>query len=314
MTARLVELARRRGQDPEALCREAEVPRNLVTEPSARVPYTDADRLLERVAARVGAARLALELAAIYDDDTYDSAGLVLVTSPTYGEGLRRALAYQRLWGDGERFSWREDAGGLVIRFRHPGPSELAAAVCTELAFLEIVGGARLLVGSDVRAARVRLRHVPGDASALAAALGVAVEARTPESELWLDASACNAAIRIPEAQMRAFAERHATRSLGELPDHASMRRRVRALFENHAAEAFTLRLADVAARLRTSPRSLQRALRAEGSSLDAIVDDVRRERVALHLAQGSSVKETAFLVGFADPGALARARARWDR
>lgn len=60
------------------------------------------------------------------------------------------------------------------------------------------------------------------------------------------------------------------------------------------------------------SPRTLQRKLAEEGTRFDKLIDGLRRDRAASMLRAGATRKETAFLLGFADPSALLRARSRW--
>lgn len=69
-----------------------------------------------------------------------------------------------------------------------------------------------------------------------------------------------------------------------------------------------------MARRLRMSARTLQRRLAGEATSWAEIVDDLRQKR-ALELGlRGATEKEITYLLGFADPSALTRARARWRR
>lgn len=67
-----------------------------------------------------------------------------------------------------------------------------------------------------------------------------------------------------------------------------------------------------VAARLRMSSRTLQRTLRAHGTTHSTILDDVRRER-ALHLMQRDvRLDEVSAQLGFSEQSALFRAFRRW--
>ncbi len=133
MTARIVRLLEARGRDPAVLCAASGTSVEEVISPSARIPYRVADALLEACAKELGRDGLSLALAAVYDEDTYDAAALVLLTSPTFGQGLERALAFQRLWADGERFTLlpSSDSDDVVVRFRHPGQSVVARALAT---------------------------------------------------------------------------------------------------------------------------------------------------------------------------------------
>jgi AraC-like DNA-binding protein len=78
--------------------------------------------------------------------------------------------------------------------------------------------------------------------------------------------------------------------------------------------EGLARSLADVAAALRVSPRTLQRRLRQEHTSFERLVDDARRAHALSLEALGTPAKEIAFRLGFQDPSALARARRRWRK
>src|SRR5262245_58421573 len=68
-----------------------------------------------------------------------------------------------------------------------------------------------------------------------------------------------------------------------------------------------------IAARLRMSPRTLQRRLREEGSSLSAVLDRLRAELALRYLGEPrTSIGEVAFRLGFSDPTTFHRAFRRW--
>ena len=68
-----------------------------------------------------------------------------------------------------------------------------------------------------------------------------------------------------------------------------------------------------LAANFYTSPRSLQRHLRTEGVTFQAVVDDVRRS-LALHYLQTRtfSLKDIAYMLGYNEFSAFGRAVKRW--
>jgi AraC-like DNA-binding protein len=68
-----------------------------------------------------------------------------------------------------------------------------------------------------------------------------------------------------------------------------------------------------VAKRLATSPRTLQRRLRDEATSFQAVLDALRAELAKRYLDEGRfDVAEVAFLLGYAEASAFARAFKRW--
>ena len=68
-----------------------------------------------------------------------------------------------------------------------------------------------------------------------------------------------------------------------------------------------------IAARLRTSPRSLQRQLQQAGTTLAALHNELRADLAARYLAERSeSISEVAFLLGFSEVSTFHRAFKRW--
>ena len=91
-----------------------------------------------------------------------------------------------------------------------------------------------------------------------------------------------------------------------------SLRHRVEAQLEPmlESGEACLDRLAS---ELGMSRATLQRRLRAEGTSFEAILDGLRQRLARRYLRKENySVKKTAYLLGFSDPAAFSRAFKRW--
>ena len=109
----------------------------------------------------------------------------------------------------------------------------------------------------------------------------------------------------------RLYFERVATRALAKTVP-ATVTEAVRREVER-ALKGGTPSLATVGKRLGQGARTLQRRLRADGTSFEAIVDETRC-RLALQLVHGGelSLEETAFRLGFAEPSAFRRAFRRW--
>jgi AraC-like DNA-binding protein len=87
---------------------------------------------------------------------------------------------------------------------------------------------------------------------------------------------------------------------------------RVQRLLEDMLPDGEPLR-EEVARRLMTSERTLQRRLFEEGTNFTRLVDDTRRVLAQRHLGSGQlSLKRLSFQLGFSDPSAFCRACKRW--
>jgi len=314
MTARLVKLLQIRERDAGAVLARAGVTLAEITHPSARIPYAAADSLVEGCVHELGVDGFSVALANVFDDTTYDAAGLALLSGPTFGEGLTRAFAYQRLWADGDRFSLvrSPDDGEGLVRFRHPGPSALAAAVLAEVALLETPRGARTLVDPSAQPVAIRFEHASLSSSTiLADAFGATPEYGAAQTGLVLSKALLDSPIGVPPEVLKRIVDHVAQDALAALPASASFCDRVRAIVTEDP-RAFSLGVTDIARRLGMSGRTVQRRLQSEGTSWAEIVDDLRRARAEELGLRRVSDKEITFLLGFADVSGLARARARW--
>jgi AraC-like DNA-binding protein len=92
----------------------------------------------------------------------------------------------------------------------------------------------------------------------------------------------------------------------------ASFSARVQRILESMLADGEPLR-EEVAKRLMTSERTLQRRLAEEGTNFTRLVDDTRRQLAQQYLSKRDvSLKKMSFQLGFSDPSAFCRACKRW--
>jgi AraC-like DNA-binding protein len=108
-------------------------------------------------------------------------------------------------------------------------------------------------------------------------------------------------------------------RSLGSKHDGArvereppSMSARIRAsLLEALRTNRYDI--VSIARSLAVTPRKLQRALKEESTSFNAIRDELRYTLASRYLDEGLSIAEISFLLGFSEPSAFFRAFKRWS-
>jgi hypothetical protein len=133
--------------------------------PARACPTPVVDRLVTELGREAPLELLGPTLARVRDAETYDVAGLLVLSSATYAEGLTRAFAHQRAWGDGERFRAARSADGhLELSFTHPSSSaegRVAGAVLTECAFVELCDGLRWLVSPTSAPLACAVTHAP---------------------------------------------------------------------------------------------------------------------------------------------------------
>jgi AraC-like DNA-binding protein len=126
-----------------------------------------------------------------------------------------------------------------------------------------------------------------------------------------METSALDAKLATADAGLSSILARVADRELEERRDAppltAQVKRALRDALKNDDAQ-----IEGIAKRLGLAARSLQRRLRDEGTTLQALRDEVRRDLGARYLEEDLSVTEISFLLGFSEPSAFFRAWKRW--
>lgn len=279
-----------------------------------RLPYAWLHRLWTRLVARRPDEPLGVRVAEAVAPSLLGAVGYLVAHSPTTGDALRRFVRFQRIADPRSTWSFvdRRPSARLVLRV-DPWVSELRHPVETLIGAVVVVAGA---LHPDARAERVELAHPPperaSNAEAVRALFGAEVCWRAAENALVFSDSALELAPPFADPRLGDILERHARAILDRLPEPgASLARRVRDLVSAGLEEGTSE--SGIARALATSRRTLQRRLRDEGTSFVAIVDEVRRVR-ALELVVDPHVRlvEVAFLTGFAEARAFARAFRRW--
>lgn len=67
-----------------------------------------------------------------------------------------------------------------------------------------------------------------------------------------------------------------------------------------------------IAAELNCSRQTLYRKLKAEGTTFEQLLDELRHRLARRYMREGKSVKQAAYKLGFSEPAAFSRAFKRW--
>lgn len=298
-----------------ALRREFGLDQAGLREPEARLSLARFYDLLERAAELTGEDLLGMHYSLGLDPASFDILGFLAMTSPNLGTAFERMYRYQALMAEGETGSITRTGGRATITVVNWGPPRLAHRLWTEAAMVDMVVNGRHLIGQAFEVIEVRFRHSAweGDSAARLEAL-LAAPLRFEAEDNALVVPEATLALPMPSADpaMFEFFDREAARRVAEHPQaRGDVLEDARQVIEAALPEGVP-ELASVAERLGCSTRTLQRRLAEHGTSLRALIDDVRHELALRHLAAELSIAEVSWLLGFSQPSAFHRAFRRW--
>jgi AraC-like DNA-binding protein len=276
------------------------------SEPFARVELCQLDALYEEGARRTGDEAFGLHAAEHTHPRMLDLAGYALMNGPSLAQGFQRLRPYLCMLHGPEELTLSMD--GALARFtyrtteRHP-PSRQRCEAYIGIVFRM----ARVALGRDDNAVEVSFAHAaPADASEHRRIFGCAVHFGRALNEIVFDAALLERPLASADPALYSLLGRY----IHDLSTHAAgrVRRMIPSLLQSNEHA-----IASIAKRLCTSPRTLQRRLREEGTSYHELVEEARRELALRHLRESElSIARIADLLGYTTVAAFYDAFHRW--
>jgi AraC-like DNA-binding protein len=171
----------------------------------------------------------------------------------------------------------------------------------------------RALTGVDWSPREVHFEHAePEDTSEHARIFRAAVHFGCPLTRLVFDASLLELPVVGADPQLGSLLERQAEELLAGSRRDGAFAGRVRQLIKE-GLPGGEARVDAACRRLGVSPRTLQRKLREEGTSFQALLEESQRALAEFYLREpGVAICEVSYLTGFSQPSAFHRAFRRW--
>jgi AraC-like DNA-binding protein len=299
---------------PEALdrfWRATDLTPQMVADPEARVSpaqfcvaWAEATRLS-------GDPALALRIAETTPPGAFGVVEYLCRAAPTLRDALTQWVRYLGILDDSVEVGLVDLGADVALRVTRE--SEAPAPASHELCFALVVLNARNTVADGFSPVEVRFRHLApqGQMDRYRGFFGASVRFEAEHTELVFPRRVLDAPLMTADPNLLAVllpaAEAKRERSSNDPPLTDQIRSALRAALSSDDAE-----LPRMARQVGLTARSLQRRLRDEGTSFQALRDETRLALADRYLGQGLSAAEISFLLGFSEPSAFFRAFKRW--
>jgi AraC-like DNA-binding protein len=282
-------------------------------DPDGRIPHDLALSLWGEAVRRSGDDGFGMHAAEQIRPGAFDVLDYAVRSSATLGEGLQRLIRYHRILHDAAAVRLRLEADRAHLTHELPGDYPALPRHVAEFIVGAWIVVARQATGVDVAPLEVSFRHAaPADISEHRRLFRATVRFHAAVNGLVLPSALLDRPLVKADAGLCAVLERHVRELVEKIPRVESLGDRVRQLVAQDLSTG--VRGAEqVAERLHMSSRSLQRLLRADGTSYTELVDALRHELAARYLGEARlAIAEVAFLLGFSEASAFHRAFRRW--
>ena len=317
----LLEAAAAHGIAAATLARAAGVPPHGLDAPSASLAARDYVRLLDAGARLAGDAHFGLHVGQRVRMGTYSAYGLILLSCSNVGQALEQTARYERLAHDLGRSTLQRDGAVAHFRWASNYPDASRHLVDSVFAGIRVCGD--WLAGRPLPPARLAFVHDGGGQLLRHAAhrdeyvrvLGSLPAFNAPANTATFDAQLLDWPVPNADVSLYPVLCQHAEQLLAQRQAEAGggIGAQVQATIVAGLRHG-PARLADVAAALAVTPRTLQRKLADAGTSYQALLDQARYGMARDYLRQpGLSLVDIAFLLGYQEQSAFNHAFRTWS-
>lgn len=313
----LLDYLARQGLDTHALLERVQLSPQILAQRDQRVAASTYLELLGHGVQLTGDEQLGLHLGEAVRPGYYGVLGYLIMSCATLADSLHRQARYAALVGNLGQVDLADEPPreGLEPQVTHswqPLLPQQKRQLCEETMAGWVTFG-HWITGLDIPPTEVRFQHAaPADTSEYQRIFRCPVLFDQADNALVFSKRLLATPLGQADAQVQVMLDAYADRLLGEIRQSSSVLDRARLELSRQLPEAGA-DLQQIAARLALSPRTLQRRLREAGLSFNQLVDETRQQLVLNYLRDPAlELAEIAFLVGFSEPGSLARAFRRW--
>lgn len=311
----LMDFAVMAGADRVVLLTQSGITAAELADRDNRVAMPKYQALMLAAKALSGDPAIALRYAEQIDLSELSVVGLITRASPTMTDALVQLNRFGSLvaevdTGIAQRFEIVRENGQIWMVDNRINAN--AFPELTEVTFARLVAGPRRFT-DKLKLGAIHFTHkAPTYAYEYDRIFGAPVTFESNRNAMLLDENWLTHPVALAPQYVFGILTQHADAMLQNLENVAVWRGRTEGLLLPilHTGVANIERVAD---EMGVSRQTLYRKLKAEGTTFEKLLDELRH-KMALHYLSGSkvSVNETAYLVGFSDRAAFSRAFKRW--
>ena len=312
--ANLLGFAAKSGLSREALMLGAGLSDAELSAPDSRVPFSKFVALWQLITRLSSPSdpEFAVRWGASLRVRDWGLLGYAMSYSETLISALRRLARYSSILADGLQLDLESSGHRLTMSLSDAMPGAgLPNAVVARLAAL--VAACREITGIDVIPFEVTLAYPqPRLTAEHRRFFRCVLRFNRPVSAVALFARDVRLPVVHADETLAGYLSAHADEVLRSLVTGTGTRERVRSAIWAALSEGRPT-LDAIAKTLHTPPRTLQRRLSEEGSSLHAEVDQIRKTMAIAALRDRSvPIDDVAFVLGYAEPSTFYRSFKRW--
>jgi len=307
----------RRGGDIHAIRRRYGLQAGLFDDPALTIPIARYVAMFEDMAARVADPLFGARFGIALRPADLGPAGLLISRSASIHAALRRMTSYFNSLQSATQSDLTENDGYILWTYRLEDPMLWPRRQDAEFTVTSMVQLLRAGFRWNWKPIAVHFEHSAPekgeDTAALSRLLGAPLQFNSVTNGVLFDAAEAHQVFRQEDRDIVEIFERYLLELVVPFRPMHSWRDRVLALTAS-GLDRKNVSLTRLAVDLGVAPRSLQRHLAEEGTSLRALLNEHRAGIAERYLQSGSgSIAGLAETLGYADGTALWRAHRRWQ-
>lgn len=280
--------------------------------PDARLPLAAEIALWQTLAINIPDPEFGVRAGQAYRLRQAGLIGYIVRFSSTLQGALLRLERYGRVFTEAVEFRLQERHPEVALTRAHPtlGPG---GPLAESHRLAVVLQASREMTGVDVVPVKVNFTYdEPSTVAAHRRHFRCPLHFGARTASIVFRRSDLDLTIAGGDETLADYLSNYAEQVLSSLVRGDTVRQRVHASIWSLLADGAPT-LAQVAAALRWSPRTLQRHLAAEGTSLQAEVEAIRKRMALAALRDRSTpIDDVSFLLGYAEPSTFYRAFKRW--